>query len=99
MFPYSIRVSNELGAGRAKAACLALYVALSMVAMEGILVAAALILGRNFWGYSYSSEEKVVNYVGEMMFLMAGSHFIDGIQSVLSGLYQFAICSYNLQSD
>ncbi|WJZ98873.1 hypothetical protein VitviT2T_017368 [Vitis vinifera] len=82
----SIRVSNELGAGRTQAALLAVYVALFMVAIEGILVATALILGRNFWGYSYSSEEKVVNYVGEMMFLLAGSHFIDGIQSVLSGM-------------
>ncbi|RVW79704.1 Protein detoxification 12 [Vitis vinifera] len=80
------RVSNELGAGRPQAALLAVYVALFMVAIEGILVATALILGRNFWGYSYSSEEKVVNYVGEMMFLLAGSHFIDGIQSVLSGV-------------
>ncbi|KAL6331873.1 hypothetical protein AAG906_020220 [Vitis piasezkii] len=80
----SIRVSNELGAGRTQAALLAVYVALFMVAIEGILVATTLILGRNFWGYSYSSEEKVVNYVGEMMFLLAGSHFIDGIQSVLS---------------
>ncbi|RVW79708.1 Protein detoxification 16 [Vitis vinifera] len=82
----SIRVSNELGAGRTQAALLAVYVALFMVAIEGILVATTLILGRNFWGYSYSSEEKVVNYVGEMMFLLAGSHFIDGIQSVLSGM-------------
>ncbi|KAL6331916.1 hypothetical protein AAG906_020265 [Vitis piasezkii] len=82
----STRVSNELGAGRPQAALLAVYVALFMVAIEGILVATALILGRNFWGYAYSSEEKVVNYVGEMMFLLAGSHLIDGIQSVLSGV-------------
>ncbi|XP_034700215.1 protein DETOXIFICATION 16-like [Vitis riparia] len=82
----STRVSNELGAGQPQAALLAVYVALFMVAIEGILVATALILGRNFWGYSYSSEEKVVNYVGEMMFMLAGSHFIDGIQSVLSGV-------------
>ncbi|KAJ9689538.1 hypothetical protein PVL29_014965 [Vitis rotundifolia] len=82
----SIRVSNELGAGQPQAALLAVYVALFMVAIEGILVATALILGHNFWGYSYSGEEKVVNYVGEMMLLLAGSQFIDGIQSVLSGV-------------
>ncbi|KAJ9689540.1 hypothetical protein PVL29_014966 [Vitis rotundifolia] len=92
----SIRVSNELGAGRPQAALLAVYVALFMVAIEGILVATALILGHNSWGYSYSSEEEVVNYVGEMTLLLAGSHFIDGIQSVLSGMCQFAICTYNL---
>ncbi|XP_034699560.1 protein DETOXIFICATION 16-like isoform X1 [Vitis riparia] len=82
----SIRVSNELGAGRPQAAQLAIYVVLFMVAIEGILVATALILGRNFWGYSYSNEASVVKYVGEMMLLLAISHFFDGIQSVLSGV-------------
>ena len=96
IFLFSIRVSNELGAGQPQAALLAVYVALFMVAIEGILVATTLILGHSFWGYSYSSEEKVVNYVGEMMLLLAGSQFIDGIQSVLSGMCQFAICTFNL---
>ncbi|CBI17786.3 unnamed protein product, partial [Vitis vinifera] len=82
----SIRVSNELGAGRPQAAQLAIYVVLFMVAIEGILVATALILGRNFWGYSYSNEASVVKYVGEMMLLLAISHFFYGIQSVLSGV-------------
>ncbi|KAJ9689533.1 hypothetical protein PVL29_014964 [Vitis rotundifolia] len=82
----SIRVSNELGAGRPQAAQLAIYVVLFMVTIEGILVATALILGRNFWGYSYSNEENIVKYVGEMMLLLAISHFFDGIQSVLSGV-------------
>ncbi|GAB4853592.1 Protein DETOXIFICATION 16 [Ancistrocladus abbreviatus] len=81
----STRVSNELGAGQPRAARLAVCVALCMVATEGILAASIMILGRKIWGYSYSKEEKVVKYVGEMLVLIAGSHFIDGIQSVLSG--------------
>ena len=92
--PFSIRVSNELGAGRPQAAQLAIYVVLFMVTIEGILVATALILGRNFWAYSYSNEASVVTYVGEMMLLLAISHFFYGIQSVLSGLCQSAVCSY-----
>nr|POF10616.1 protein detoxification 16 [Quercus suber] len=81
----SIRVSNELGSGRPQTARLAVRVALSMVAVEGILVGTALILGRNVWGYSYSKEEEVVRYLREMLLLVAISHVFDGLQSVLSG--------------
>ncbi|KAK9055223.1 hypothetical protein SSX86_026305 [Deinandra increscens subsp. villosa] len=81
----SVRVSNELGAGRAQAARLALHVSMFCVVTEGILGASVLILGRKLWGYCYSSEEEVVSYIAQMMLLLAGSHVVDGIQSVLSG--------------
>ncbi|KAJ9162830.1 hypothetical protein P3X46_022572 [Hevea brasiliensis] len=81
----STRVSNELGAGRPQAASLAVCVVTFLVAAEGILVAFILILGHRIWGYFYSNEERVVKYVGEMLILIAASHFFDGIQSVLSG--------------
>ncbi|CAK9142293.1 unnamed protein product [Ilex paraguariensis] len=81
----SIRVSNELGAGQPQAARLAVCVSIFMVATEGILVAVTMILGRRVWGYCYSREEMVVKYVSQMLVLLAGSHLLDGIQSVLSG--------------
>ncbi|XP_057495770.1 protein DETOXIFICATION 16-like [Actinidia eriantha] len=81
----SIRVSNELGGGRPQAARLAVCVAICLVATEGILAAIVMICGHKFWGYCYSKEEEVVKYVGDMLILLAGSHFLDGIQSVLSG--------------
>jgi MATE family multidrug resistance protein len=83
---FSTRVSNELGAGRPQAARLAVRVAVSMVATEGIVAATVMILGRNVWGYCYSKEQEVVRYVGQMLVLIGISHFFDGIQSVLSGL-------------
>lgn len=81
----SIRVSNELGAGRPQEARLALHIALCLVFSEGVFVAIIMILGRNLWGYCYSREEEVVKYVGKMLVLVAVSHVLDGIQSVLSG--------------
>ncbi|XVE80023.1 hypothetical protein DITRI_Ditri14bG0105500 [Diplodiscus trichospermus] len=81
----STRASNELGAGRARAAYLAVCVAVLIVATEGILAGTFMISGRKFWGYFYSKDEQVVNYVAEMLLLIAASHFIDGIQSVLAG--------------
>ncbi|XP_010674917.2 protein DETOXIFICATION 16 [Beta vulgaris subsp. vulgaris] len=81
----STRVSNELGAGRPHLARLAVCVSILMVGIEGISAACLLILGRNLWGYSYSTEEEVVKYVGQMMIFLAVSHILDGIQSVFSG--------------
>ncbi|KAF5804738.1 putative multi antimicrobial extrusion protein [Helianthus annuus] len=81
----SVRVSNELGAGRAHAALLAIRVSIFSVVTEGILGALILILGRKLWGYCYSNEEEVVSYIAQMMLLLAASHVVDGIQSVLSG--------------
>ncbi|KAK3437734.1 hypothetical protein EUGRSUZ_C02411 [Eucalyptus grandis] len=82
----STRVSNELGAGRPRAARLAIYVSLMMVATEGLLAGTLMIFCRRAWGYLYSTEEEIVNYVGDMLVLIATSHLIDGIQSVLSGI-------------
>ncbi|XP_019241765.1 PREDICTED: protein DETOXIFICATION 17-like, partial [Nicotiana attenuata] len=81
----SVRVSNELGVGRPQAARLAACTAVFLVATEGIVAAIILISVRKLWGYCYSTEEEVVGYVAEMLVLIAGSHFLDGIQSVLSG--------------
>ncbi|MCD9560755.1 hypothetical protein HAX54_019546 [Datura stramonium] len=81
----SIRVSNELGAGQPQEACLAASTAVFLVATEGVLAAIVLISVHKLWGYCYSTEEEVVSYVAQMLVLLAGSHFLDGIQSVLSG--------------
>ncbi|XAR51196.1 hypothetical protein NMG60_11005753 [Bertholletia excelsa] len=81
----SIRVSNELGAGQPRSARLAVCVALCLVLTEGVLMAALLIMGRKFWGYFYSREEKIVRYVAQMLILLAASNMFDGVQSVLSG--------------
>ncbi|XVF70089.1 hypothetical protein PTKIN_Ptkin11bG0134100 [Pterospermum kingtungense] len=94
----STRASNELGAGRPRAAYLAVYVAVFMVVTKGILVGTVMIiLCRKIWGYIYSKDEHVVKYVGEMFLLTAASQFLDGIQSVPSGTvdgtYSGAFCA------
>nr|XP_043621494.1 protein DETOXIFICATION 17-like [Erigeron canadensis] len=81
----SVRVSNELGAGRAQAARVAIHVSMFSTVTEGLFGAIILISGRKLWGYCYSSDKEVVSYTGQMLLLVAGSHFIEGIQSVLSG--------------
>ncbi|KAL6181476.1 hypothetical protein ACLB2K_048131 [Fragaria x ananassa] len=81
----STRVSNELGAGHPKTARLSVCVVLVMAITEGLLVGLVLILIRNFWGYAYSNETEVVDYLAAMMPILATSNFLDGLQCVLSG--------------
>lgn len=80
-----------MGAGRDKVALSAVCVALFMVVTEGIIAATTMTLGHRVWGYCYSSDARVVKYVGQMLLLISVSHFFDGIQSVLSGSIVFLL--------
>ncbi|CAL5186628.1 unnamed protein product [Lathyrus oleraceus] len=82
----SIRVSNELGAGNPQAARLAVCVVVVIAIIESILVGAVMFLIRNILGYAYSNEEEVVKYVGTLLPILAATHFLDGLQCVLSGM-------------
>lgn len=78
-------MSNELGAGKAQRARLAVCVAALIAASEGVIIGATTILVRNVWGKLYSNDEEVVEYVAKIMPLLALSDFLDGFQCVLSG--------------
>ncbi|KAG5593930.1 hypothetical protein H5410_035162 [Solanum commersonii] len=82
----SVRVSNELGAGRPKTALLVARTATILATAEGILVAIVMVSIRKVWGHCYSNEEEIVKYVGKMCFFLAGSHFLDAHQSIFSGI-------------
>ena len=83
---YSTRVSNELGAGHPQAASLAVRVALFLVLADGIMMVLVMILLRKIWGNLYSSDTHVIKYVAAVMPILATCSFLDGIQSVLSGI-------------
>ncbi|KAK4404541.1 protein DETOXIFICATION 16 [Sesamum angolense] len=82
----SVRVANELGAGKPKGARLAVFMATFMVALESIVAVVVIILGRKIWGYCFSSEADVVSYVSDMMILIAVVNLADGVLSVLNGI-------------
>ncbi|XP_038890578.1 protein DETOXIFICATION 16-like [Benincasa hispida] len=82
----STRVSNELGAGRAKVAILAGRVAMGTVATEGTVAAIIIVIGRRLWGYCYSTDETVVGYLAKILIFLAILHIFDGIQSIFSGI-------------
>ena len=62
-----------------------MHVTLYMSGMEALVIGATLFSIQNVWGYAYSNEGELVNYVLSKMSLLASSTILDGIQGVLSG--------------
>ncbi|XP_071676141.1 protein DETOXIFICATION 16-like isoform X2 [Lolium perenne] len=80
------RVSNELGAGRPRAALLAARVVILLAFLVGTSEGLLLILVRHLWGHAYSKDQEVVASVAKMMLILAPSVLFDGLQYVLSGI-------------
>lgn len=51
----------------------------------GISIGLVMFLVRNLWGYAYSNEEEVVEYIARMMPILAVAFLVDDLQCVLSG--------------
>ena len=82
---YSTRIANELGAGNPRAARFAVYAVMFLAVSETIIVASALFASRRVFGYLYSNEKEVVDYVTTMAPLVCLSIVMDSLQAVLSG--------------
>ncbi|XBH94390.1 hypothetical protein VPH35_085177 [Triticum aestivum] len=82
----STRVSNELGAGRPEAARLATRVIMVLGLAAGVVLGLLMLSVRNIWGYAYSNEKEVVEYIARMMPLLSVSIIFDNLQCVLSGI-------------
>ena len=82
----STRVSNELGAGRPNAAKASVAIGVGMGLAEGALMATGLYMGRNLWGWAFTSEVEVVDYVSRCVPFLATIAIMDSVQGVLSGV-------------
>ncbi|KAH9650473.1 protein DETOXIFICATION 12 [Citrus sinensis] len=88
--PYGLgaaaRVSNELGAGNVQRARVAVYAVVFMAVMETIIVSASLFASRHVFGYVFSNEGQVVDYVTTMAPLVCLSVIMDSLQGLFSGV-------------
>ncbi|XP_047973976.1 protein DETOXIFICATION 12-like [Salvia hispanica] len=82
----STRISNQLGAGRPQGARLSLIALLILAAVNAFVVSLAIFLSRNVFGYVFSNEKEVVDYVTRMAPLVCLSIIADCVQGVLSGV-------------
>ena len=53
---------------------------------SSVSVALAIGLLRNLWGYAYSNDKEVVEYISKIMPIIAVAFFFDDMQCVLSGI-------------
>ncbi|CAK9330252.1 unnamed protein product [Citrullus colocynthis] len=70
---------------KALAAKLAVKVVVVLGLAEGIALGILLISLRNIWGFLFTNELQVVEYLSAIMPILAISNFMDAIQGVLSG--------------
>ncbi|XP_074314860.1 protein DETOXIFICATION 30-like [Silene latifolia] len=82
----SVRVSNELGAARPKAAKFSVVVAAATSFMIGLLLSLALVTLRPKYPSVFSSSKEVQQLVYNLTPLLALTIAIDSIQPVLSGV-------------
>ncbi|KAM4097244.1 hypothetical protein ACJW30_08G166500 [Castanea mollissima] len=81
----STRVSNELGAGNPQVSRVVVFALLFLAVIESSLVSTILLACRQLFGYTFSNEKEVVDYVnhGSSDSL---SVLLDSLQGVLSGI-------------
>ncbi|KAL7001062.1 Protein DETOXIFICATION 12 [Sarracenia purpurea var. burkii] len=82
----STRVSNELGAGNPRRARVAVFAVLCLAVTETLIMSAILFACRRVFGYTFSNEKEVVDYVTAMAPLVSLSIIMDSLQGVLSGV-------------
>ncbi|KAF4360083.1 hypothetical protein G4B88_005236 [Cannabis sativa] len=88
MVSASVRVGNEIGAKNLEAARLAMVVVSVIVIIEGLVVGISIILLRKMWAELYSNDKNVVKIVSSLMPFLAMSCFLNGFQTVLSGIFK-----------
>ena len=88
---YSTRVSNELGAGNPQGARIATFAAMFLAVTEASIITTTLFACRNVFGYTFSNEKEVIDYVTTMAPLVCLSVTIDSLQGVLSGFFPYLL--------
>ncbi|XP_044471560.1 protein DETOXIFICATION 24-like [Mangifera indica] len=102
----SVRVSNELGRGDAKAAIFSIKVNLTTTVLMGVLFSIICLVFGNRIGYIFTSDEQVADTVSSLSVLLAISVFLNSSQTIFTGaaigsgrqgmVAYINICSYYL---
>ncbi|CAB4295716.1 unnamed protein product [Prunus armeniaca] len=82
----STRVSNELGAGNPQAARLAVGAVMFLTVSGVVIISSIVFASRSVFGYIFSKDKEVVDYVTSMAPLICLSVISDNLHGVLSGL-------------
>lgn len=82
----SVRVSNELGAGNAKAAKFSVVIVNIVSFLVAVVEAIVVLALRHVVSYAFTGGETVANAVSDLCPFLAVTLILNGIQPVLSGV-------------
>ncbi|XP_076927668.1 protein DETOXIFICATION 14-like [Bidens hawaiensis] len=82
----STRVSNELGAGNPNGARVAVKAILIIMVVETAIVSTTVFASRRVFGYIFTNDEEVVDYVTKIAPFLCLNVILDSIQGTLSGV-------------
>ncbi|XP_047944699.1 protein DETOXIFICATION 14-like isoform X1 [Salvia hispanica] len=82
----STRISNELGAGRPEGAQLSVRALMLLAGVCALSISSCVFASRDVFGYIFSNEKEVVDYVAYMAPLLCLSIITDNLQGCLSGV-------------
>ncbi|RXH70231.1 hypothetical protein DVH24_007487 [Malus domestica] len=82
----STRVSNELGAGNPQGARIATFAAMFLAVLNASIIITILFACRKAFGYTFSNEKEVIDYITTMVPLLCLSVILDSMYGVLSGI-------------
>ncbi|XP_020585536.1 protein DETOXIFICATION 33-like [Phalaenopsis equestris] len=82
----SVRVSNELGAGRPRATKFSILIITLISGFIGFVFFTAVLLLRNIYAVPFTNDPKVVRAVAQLILVFAFTLLLDSLQPVLSGV-------------
>ena len=95
---FSVRVSNELGAGNPKSAFFSVWVVTVLCGTITVILAIVILCLRNYISYLFTEGETVSNAVADLCPLLAITLILNGIQPVLSGKFQIVFACVHVVS-
>lgn len=85
MLVYSVRVSNELGAGNARLAKFSVKVVSVTSISIGVICMAVVFATRDYFPYLFTTSEAVANETTRLAILLGITVLLNSLQPVLSG--------------
>lgn len=85
---YSVRVSNELGSGNARAAKFAVVVVCVTSVTIGVVCMALILITRDNFPYLFTSSSDVAKEVSKLATLLGITMLLNSLQPVLSGIFK-----------
>nr|XP_043639933.1 protein DETOXIFICATION 12-like [Erigeron canadensis] len=82
----STRVSNELGAGNPHGARVAVYAVMLLTLIETAIVSSTVFANRHIFGYIFTNDKEVVDYVAKIAPFLCLHIVMDSLQGALSGV-------------